>query len=343
MKTKVSVIIPVYNGSDHLDECIASLLEQSLSDCEFIFINDGSLDNSREIIERYMKNSEKIKLIDQENFGVSAARNSGLKAAAGEYVGFVDADDFIDKDYFLTMYEAIIASQCDVVVSNIGSFANNQVSIINSPFPQDKRLDHHFIRNEILPHFVKTDNMNSVVNKMYRTDLIKKNRIEFPLNIALGEDGIFNMNFFKTAYSVKFLNYSGYYYRDVEGSATRDIFTKDYFMRVLEVYLDTSPESLLSYLEKEKIKRLKSIKFINNVVSLTYVYLTPHKKMSLWKRYNYVKRMLNNAAIREALFIFSSEQQTELGKYEKFILKMIEKKSTLGIYCAVSYSRFRNR
>ncbi|WP_191556863.1 glycosyltransferase family 2 protein [Metabacillus idriensis] len=343
MKTKVSVIIPVYNGSEHLDECIASLIDQSLSDCEFIFINDGSKDNSREIIERYMKNSKKISLINQENLGVSAARNIGLKTAVGEYVGFVDADDFIDKDYFLRMYEAIIASQCDVVVSNIGSLTNNKVSIKNSSFPKNKKLDHHFIRNEILPHFVKTDNMNSVVNKIYRNELIKNNRIEFPLNIALGEDGVFNMHFFKTASSVKFLNYSGYYYRDVEGSATRDIFSKDYFLRVLEVYHDTSAESLLSYLEKEKIKRLKSTKFINNVVSLTYVYLSPHKKMSLWKRYNYVKRMLSNAAIREALFIFSSEKQSELGKYEKFILKMMEKKSTLGIYFAVSYSRFRNR
>src|SRR6476646_4070363 len=98
MSQKVSVIIPVYNAGKYITRCIESLLNQTLQECEFIFINDGSIDDSREIIEGYKQVDDRIILINQVNQGVSIARNKGLYLAAGEYVGFVDADDCIEKD-----------------------------------------------------------------------------------------------------------------------------------------------------------------------------------------------------------------------------------------------------
>src|SRR3954470_7921673 len=104
MSIKVSVVIPVYNAEKYITECIESLLNQTLKQCEFIFVNDGSSDNSSQIINEFKKKDNRIILINQENQGVSIARNNGLKAASGEYVGFVDADDYIDCEMYETIY-----------------------------------------------------------------------------------------------------------------------------------------------------------------------------------------------------------------------------------------------
>ncbi|MES9697320.1 glycosyltransferase [Bacillus sp. JJ927] len=102
----MSVIIPVYNAEKYITQCIESLLNQTLRECEFIFINDGSTDNSEKIIEDYKKINDRITLINQENQGVSIARNRGLDVSTGEYVGFVDADDYIEKDMYEMLYNA---------------------------------------------------------------------------------------------------------------------------------------------------------------------------------------------------------------------------------------------
>ena len=96
----VSVIIPVYNAEKYLKDCIESLLRQTLPELEFIFVNDGSKDTSAQIIASYQATDSRITLINQPNQGVSVARNNGIAAAQGDYIGFVDADDTIDPDFF---------------------------------------------------------------------------------------------------------------------------------------------------------------------------------------------------------------------------------------------------
>ena len=102
----VSVIIPVYNADKFLERCVNSLLSQTLASCEFIFVNDGSTDASLSILQQFQQKDPRIRLVNQENKGVSDARNAGLKIANGDYIGFVDADDFIEKDYFEKLYSA---------------------------------------------------------------------------------------------------------------------------------------------------------------------------------------------------------------------------------------------
>ena len=104
MNVKVSVIIPVYNCEKYIEECIESLINQTLQECEFIFVNDGSKDKSEEIIKKYADKDERITLINQKNSGVSVARNVGIKKAVGEYIGFVDADDYVDSNYYEKLY-----------------------------------------------------------------------------------------------------------------------------------------------------------------------------------------------------------------------------------------------
>lgn len=104
-KYKVSVVIPVYNVDKYLTECLESVINQTLKEIEIILINDGSIDNSFKIIEKYQKIDNRIKVINQKNQGQSVARNNGLKLAKGEYIYFMDSDDFIDLDMFELCYE----------------------------------------------------------------------------------------------------------------------------------------------------------------------------------------------------------------------------------------------
>ena len=104
-KTKVSIIIPVYNSEKFLQKCLDSIVNQTLQEIEIICINDGSQDNSRKILQDYKDKDSRITIIDQENGGLSAACNSGLKIVKGEYIGFVDSDDWVSVDFFEKLYK----------------------------------------------------------------------------------------------------------------------------------------------------------------------------------------------------------------------------------------------
>ncbi|CAG9613764.1 Undecaprenyl-phosphate 4-deoxy-4-formamido-L-arabinose transferase [Bacillus rhizoplanae] len=343
MSKKVSVIIPVYNAGKYITQCIESLLNQTLQECEFIFINDGSTDNSRKVIEKYKKLDDRITLINQENQGVSIARNTGLHVATGEYVGFVDADDHIEKDMYEILYNSAKQGNCDVVISNFKGEMEGHKVIVKYPFPVNIILKTDYIEQELLPYFLKTENLNTVVNKIYGNKLIRENNVKFPEKVALGEDGMFNMQFFSNATNMKYIDYVGYHYREVAGSATRNISEKDYFKRAVEVYTMELPNVYTGKINKVRVHQLKSIKFINSVMSYIHIYFTPSRDVGLSKRYKYVKNMIRNKYVREALPIYYSEIYSTLGRYEQFIVDLIKRKLTIGLYCAATYSRFRNK
>lgn len=342
MTIKVSVIIPVYNAEKYLEECILSLLHQTLQACEFIFVNDGSTDKSRFLIERYQTKDSRIKLINQENKGVSAARNAALQIASGEYAGFVDADDYIEKDMYHTLYAAAVQYNSDVVVSNLESELEGSRVVTKYRFPSDKPLDRAFIMEQIMPYFLKADDLNTAVNKIYRINLLAEHRITFPEKVALGEDGMFNMFFFSHAASMTYVNCIGYHYREVKGSATRNIREKDYFGKAIEVYRMAPPQIYNEIIPSGTVNQLKSIRLINSMMSYIYIYFKPSKDMSFPKRYSYVKQMISNRHVREALPIYWDEMQNSIGRYERLIISMVRARSTVGLMCAVAYSRLRN-
>ena len=114
---KVSVVVPVYNTEKYLDICLNSLVNQTIDDIEIIIVNDGSTDNSIKIIKKYMKQyPEKIVLLDQKNSGISVARNNGISIAKGEFIGFVDSDDFVELNMYENLYNAIKNTKSDIVV-----------------------------------------------------------------------------------------------------------------------------------------------------------------------------------------------------------------------------------
>lgn len=342
MSIKVSIIVPVYNAEAYISQCIESLLNQTLKECQFIIVNDGSTDQSADIIERYRAADSRIIAIHGTNQGVSAARNIGIETACGQYVGFVDADDFVDTDMFERLYKEASYGDCDVVLSNFISEMDGHEVITRYDIPSEVVLTSSFIREEILPQFLRTDEWNTACNKIYRNQLLREYDVKFPLQVALGEDGMFNMLFFSHIKTLLYVDYSGYHYREVAGSATRSISQKNYFLRALEVYESNPPECYIGLIDGARIDQLKSIRLIHSVMAYIHIYLKPTPEISISDQFRYVKKMIIHQQVRYALPIYMKEMEVEMDRYKKLIISLMKRKSIVGLYMLTAYSRFRN-
>lgn len=177
---KVSVIIPVYNTEDYLRKCLDSVCNQTLSDIEIICINDCSTDSSLEILKEYSSNDNRIKLINfDENKGAAVARNTGINIAQGEYIGFVDSDDYIDLDFYEKLYNKALISKADIVKSNL--ILDNSSLNTNNPY-------HNFedVRKNKL-------NLNHIPTTLIKKDLIKQYNLKFPEYLKSSEDSVFEV------------------------------------------------------------------------------------------------------------------------------------------------------
>lgn len=337
----ISVIIPVYNAEKYLEECIKSLLSQSLYNCEFIFVNDGSNDNSVDIIRSYIKKDKRIILINQKNKGVSQARNTGIINAKGECIGFVDSDDYVDSDMYKELYKQMQNEKCEVIISNFEEELNGNKYIRKCSLKENKVLDKNYIENEILPFLVREDSLNTVCNKLYKKSIIDENNIRFPKGLPLGEDGIFNMIYFSKCNSCKYIDYTGYHYREVHGSATRNLNKHDYFQRELDVY-NFDLEKLIDIPQNIDIKSLKSVKLINNIKSNIYIYFEKNQGKSIFYKCKYIKNIVNKKEIKEALEIYLSNVNIT-GRYEKLFLFCMKNKLTILLYILCIYSKIRNK
>ena len=149
-KPKISIIIPVYNAEKYLGACLDSILNQTFDDFEIVCVNDGSNDESVNILEEYNTKSSKVKLINKENGGVISARIAGFKEACGEYIGWVDADDFIENNMLEVMYISALNNDADVVYCNYNFFPNEVVNKTKWYNPYRGVVDWKFIMNNTI-------------------------------------------------------------------------------------------------------------------------------------------------------------------------------------------------
>ncbi|WP_379137762.1 glycosyltransferase family 2 protein [Paenibacillus sp. sgz500958] len=343
MPSNVSIVIPVYNAARYLKPCVESLLSQTMRGCEFIFVNDGSTDSSRAIIESYMETDSRIILLNQDNQGVSSARNAGIRAASGTYVAFVDADDTVDSDMYEIMYEAALESGCDIVITNFESQFGPHKVVVKYPFEAGKVLFSEEINAVILPHFVRSDDCHTSCNKLYRREMLAMHELSFPLRVALGEDGIFNMEVFSHAQCVIYVDYTGYHYRESEGSATRNIAASDYFARAVEVLESPLPYKFEERLRELNLHDLKAVRFIRTVTAILHMYMEPHSQLNFRTRAAYVRRMLNSPQVRAALPHFYQSEYPKLGRYQRLMTDFMRSRNIGGIYLMTLYSRIRNK
>lgn len=171
---KVSIVIPVYNAEKYLSECLRSLINQTLSEIEIICINDGSSDNSLIILENFQSKDDRIKIINQENSGVSVARNNGINLAVGEFVGFVDSDDWVDEDYFEKLYNSAKRFNSEV---SAGSFYRRGKILKSKKLKYEKEEIFIEPADKIKQAFIPK--YNYIWNKIYKRESLLKINIPF--------------------------------------------------------------------------------------------------------------------------------------------------------------------
>ncbi len=182
---KVSIIVPVYNVEKYLRKCLDSLINQTLKEIEIICVNDGSKDNSPKILEEYAKKDNRIIVINQENAGLSVARNSGIDIAKGKYIGFVDSDDWVDLDYYEKLYYSATSNDTDIAVGGIIRVTGiKKKKFLN--FEKETITDNTNLKFELCD----VPEKSYVWNKIYKTEKLKEIGLEFEKGIFY-EDCIF--------------------------------------------------------------------------------------------------------------------------------------------------------
>ena len=235
----ISVIIPVYNVEKYLNRCIESVINQTYKNLEVILIDDGSTDNSGKICDEYAKKDNRIKVIHKQNGGVSSARNAGLSIAKGEYIGFVDSDDYIEKDMYEFLYNLLLEHKVQVSCCNRFVLEKNKF-VQSLDFPKDVILSFNEILNDRGYAFY-------IWNKLVSKKTIEN--IRFSEKLILGEDLLFCLDVFKKAENVVFSKEAKYYYFNNDGSVTRKkIFKKEYLEHIL------FHDKLIKYCEDNKLK-----------------------------------------------------------------------------------------
>lgn len=193
---KISIIVPVYNTEKYLERCINSIINQTLENIEIILINDGSTDNSLDICKRYENEDNRIKLFSINNSGAGAARNIGLDYAKGEYIGFVDSDDWVEYYMFETLYNIAIETDVDIVSSNFyRNYTDKQIK--NDIKFESGLFNKQDIKNKILPELICSEKLTSDIpsnmwTKIYKKVLIKHNNISFEEKLLGGQDLLFS-------------------------------------------------------------------------------------------------------------------------------------------------------
>ena len=208
-KGLVSIILPVYNAELYIEKCINTVIKQSYEEWELLLIDDGSTDNTYNVITQYLVECEKIKYFKLVNGGVSNARNYGLEKALGEYIFFLDADDFLEKDCLQKAVKASKDSDSDIVImAHYELIDKKNRCVTNNKFNKSELI----CENDIIRTFLVTDKFGwEVWGKLYRRDLLVD--ITFDKTMRIAEDALFLCNALLKSKKVYFLKEYEYYYR----------------------------------------------------------------------------------------------------------------------------------
>ena len=190
----ITIIIPVYNAQAGIKQCLDSLLNQTFTDYEIILLNDGSTDNTLEVINSYASKNDCIRVIDKENEGVAKTRNKGIHLAKGEYIVFIDNDDFVESDYLERFYNAIDQEQLDIVLGGYKRVNQDLKTLFKQDLTQSEWSKYIIV---------------APWARIYRTSFLIDNEIEF-FDYPIGEDVIFTLSAYNLTEKIKIIDYNGY-------------------------------------------------------------------------------------------------------------------------------------
>ncbi|MEC5271999.1 glycosyltransferase family 2 protein [Caldifermentibacillus hisashii] len=259
----ISVIVPIFNSEKHLYKCIRSIINQTYSLLDIILINDGSTDNSGKICDEMRKVDKRIRVVHSKNNGVSSARNLGIDMARGEFIKFVDSDDFINPDLCENLLNDILKEDADLVICGLKFLHEHSTKVKNVKVDGLFSLN-HFIRENI--DRISNIIIGSPCNKLYKASIIKERNILFDTDINYAEDLLFNYRYLGAINKVfSTSNYSYNYNRIVKNSLAQK-FREDCFESSNLMYSQT-----ISFLDRQKMNKLIDYSAVYNRFSTLFV------------------------------------------------------------------------
>ncbi len=230
----ISLIIPCYNAERSLEKCLDSVTQQSYSHLEIIIVDDGSTDNSSKIYVEFQRRDERIKIFHQNNSGVSKARNKGVKAATGDYICFVDSDDWVEPDYCAELYRLLLDENADISIIE-ASYEDEKGNVVfHKPISEEKVFD----GKRALAILLEDDVIQSHPwGKLYRSSFFKN--VNFPENLKCFEDYSTLFRVFDKAMKVVRSNKKLYHYIQHEGSLSHDLSPETayyFYLAISEVF-----------------------------------------------------------------------------------------------------------
>lgn len=224
--TKVTVIIPVYNVENYIEQCLESVINQTLNDIEIICIDDCGSDNSMSIVQQYAEKDSRIKILKNEtNQGLGVSRNAGINNAQSEYIFFLDSDDYIMPNILELLYNKMLITKSDIVVSHTKAFPDDDSEETKSRAEEaDGWLDKIVTDNYqvTIENYIKsTEDLNCTVwGKLYSADFLKKNHLKFITEKVMHEDNGFWLKVCACMPNLAYINDVGVMYRMRKGSIT---------------------------------------------------------------------------------------------------------------------------
>ena len=287
----ISIIVPVYNASQYLKQCIDSILTQSFKDFELILINDGSTDNSLNICREYEAIDSRVIVIDGPNGGVSSARNKGLDIAKGGWITFVDADDYFLEDALQTFYQHTISTKVSLILGNLLRLKNNSLTMI------------HNLNDEIISNVLFGIRHIALWGYLIKSDVIQKNKLRFIKGLAYSEDCVFIYQLAGFCSSMAVSTKPVYVHRINETSACSSLNVQNTFNHQMDAsyYL-----GLIDYNQKdyaaasarlEEVLRFSGSKYEGKALALCADMAYNQKEYA--KALNLYKRLADRSAVQE--------------------------------------------
>lgn len=291
MKSKISIIVPIYNAQETIKRCISSLVQQTYSNIEIILVNDGSRDNSLSICQEFASADSRIILIDKKNGGVSSARNLGIGMASGEFIMFCDSDDWVKPDYCKDMLRYYSVN--NLLMCEIEKRTKDGENVIDQQSAQNDYIE-KISKSKFLEY--KDKGLALPTNKIFKKSIVVNNKLRFPEQLFLGEDFAFVLSYLKCiSGDIDYLHKKLYMYQeDSENSLSK----KAPKCQQNELFYEILTDAIISL----KAEESKNFQLRNKIIMYdfekTLVALAQQNSLSFTKKYKEAKKIVNTKAYK---------------------------------------------
>lgn len=337
----ISVIVPIYNVEKYLRQCLDSILAQTYTSLQVIMVDDGSTDSSGDICEEYAKKDERFTVIHKQNAGLGYARNTGLDIADGEYVIFIDSDDYISATLIEDLFQELREYQVDVCISGhkCTTEGYRNVQYEATCYPGEKA------KTELLPRMLgslpdKKDSINmSACGVLYSAELIRTHHLRFPSEREVGsEDLLFNIDYMQYADGAYLSKIVGYFYNINLSSITRS-YQPDRLKKIRFLYQETTKHLEELNYDNTAMLRTKRM-FFRNVTGCISQETNPNIDFTFRQRIDHIKSVCQDPTLLEAIHGYPVHK---LGFAQRMFLFMIKHKQAIALYFYFALVRVRTQ